>query len=433
MVSMRLATVIVVLCVLIGCGPRYAECPPPIDGTFQSPNGAGTLIVENGVRRLKLHGSNNAMGYAYGYLLAGEIIYVMDNLVLPLVLNYRVLRDQMEAVDWDKSYGNELAGMLAGIRDRLGPKDRIIHPHRWGWDRDIDLVDLKIANSISDWACSSFSIWGAGRADKTTLYARNLDYYSGRDEAFKRSHVIIAYDDNQTDHQRWVNIAVCGFIACATGMNAAGMTGALHDTDHFPSSDSSGFIPRAFGLRQALETITDTQTPADVANLFDGFPDYKGTNLHITFPATGRTDNDVAGVLEYDGKTDHVDGRATLRSPSDNPGLPAPYDGYDHSLTCTYALINTNHYVKRRPEADGADSDSGDRYMTIKAMLDEKKADGDVTVEEARQIMAAVGGTGTVHTVVLEPDAMKLHLFLAEPGKAGFDSLQLDYDFEELF
>ncbi len=132
MVSGRLAAVIVVLCVLIGCGPRYAECPPPVDGTFHSPNGAGTLIVENGVRRLKLHGSNYAMGYAYGYLLAGEIIYVMDNLILPLVPDYRELRGQMESVDWDKSYGNELAGMLAGIRDRLGPKDRMIHPHRRG-------------------------------------------------------------------------------------------------------------------------------------------------------------------------------------------------------------------------------------------------------------------------------------------------------------
>lgn len=407
------------------------SAPPPVDGTFESPNGAGTLIVENGVRRLKLHGSNYAMGYAHGYLLAGEIIYVMDNLILPLVPNYRKLRSQMEAVDWTTSYGNELEGMLAGICDRLGSKNRIIHPHLWG--RALDIVDLKIANSISDWACSSFSIWSAGRADLSTLYARNLDYYTGRGEAFKRAHVIISYDDNQPEHQRWVNIAICGFIACATGMNEAGMTGALHNTDHFPSSDSSGFIPRAFGLRRALETITDTQTPADVAHLFDGFPDYQGANLHITFPAAGRTDDDVAGVLEYDGYTSHADGRATLRSPSDNPGLSAPSAGYDHSLAYTYGLINTNHYIKRKPGASGADSNSGDRYMTIKEMLQEKKDDGDVTVEEARQIMAAVGGIGTVHTVVLEPDAMQLHLFLAEPGKAGFNSLQLDYDFEELF
>jgi hypothetical protein len=48
-------------------------------------------------------------------------------------------------------------------------------------------------------------------------------------------------------------------------------------------------------------------------------------------------------------------------------------------------------------------------------------------------MMDDVGHTGTSHTVIFEPDVMKLHVFLAEPDKGAFKSRRLDYDFEDLF
>jgi hypothetical protein len=173
-------------CLLEGCGSNYAKCPDPVDGTYEAPNGAGALVVQDGVRILKLHGNAGyETAYAYGYLLAAEIVYIVDNLIMPIVheRGYESLRDSMALVDWDNAYGEDLEGMLAGIQARLRPREQIIHPYPWRRGRRLELVDLQLVNSMSDWLCSSFSVWGPGRADGSTLYARNLDYYAGRNDA----------------------------------------------------------------------------------------------------------------------------------------------------------------------------------------------------------------------------------------------------------
>ena len=429
--TIRTLVLLVFLSVLLPCCREYATCPDPVDSTYEAPNGAATLVVQNGVRILKLRGSGYERGYAYGYLLAPEIVFVMDNVILPGVevhQNYDGVRSAMALVDWGNAYGDELEGMLAGIRARLPVNKQMIHPP-WKSRRQLDLVDLQLANSISDWLCSSFSVWGAGRADTTTLYARNLDYFSGRDDAFQRAQVIVSFDDG--DNTRWVTASVCGLVGGITSMSEYGMTLALHDTDFYPTSDTAGFIPRCLMVRRIMEQSAPDWTPVDIGAALDLTPDYFGTNLHAAFPSAGRGDDAVAGVLEFDGYTGHADGRATLRSPSENPVLPA-YQGYDHSFGYTFALINTNHYVKRKP-ATGAAGNSGDRYLKIKEQLETAGQDGDVTVEEARSVMAAVGGTGTMHTAILEPDSRIMRLYFAEPGKAAFDCPQHVYAFEELF
>jgi hypothetical protein len=246
---------------------------------------------------------------------------------------------------------------------------------------------------------------------------------------FQRGQLIISFDDGA--HARWAGASICGLAGGITAMNEYGMTLALHNTDFFSSSDMSGFIPRTMMVRRLMEQAGPDWTPATLDTALDPIPDYFGANLHATFPSAGRTDDQTAGVLEFDGDARQPAGRATLRSPSENPGLPV-YEAYDHSLGATWALINTNHYVERKP-ATGSVNNSGDRYLTIKNMLGDAQSDDNVTAEEARSIMAAVGGVGTMHTVIFEPDARLFRMYLAEPGKPAFDCQPHFYAFEELF
>ncbi len=421
-----------VIVLLLFCSSSFVGClqlDDPVDGVFASPNEAGVLIIEDGVRLLKLSGSPYEMGYAHGYLLAEEIIYLLDHFVFYSAFlfgaSYEELVANMDLIDWEASYIEELQGMLAGIQDRLPPYQRMVHPNIVG--KQIALVDLKIANTVSDWGCSSFSTWGNATDDGSVIYARNLDYFSGKDECFKKVHVLISYDDGV--HHRWVTASVAGFIGCITGMNDAGLTLGLQDTNYFPPSVERGIIPRCLILRKIAEHADEDWTPDDIAEFMESFQGYLGMNLHVTFPTTNRSDDDIAGIIEFDGNSSHPDGRSTLRSPGENSGLPIN-DSVDQTLNHSFTLITTNHYLERKTDIS---LESAGRYVTIKEELYLARADGNVSIDEAVHIMRLVGGIGTVHTTVFETDEKRLHFYLAEPGSGGFDSPSVIYEFEEMF
>ena len=369
------------------------------------------------------------MGYAHGYLLAEEIIYTLDNFVFWSAFlsgrKYDELSADMQFIDWQQCYEQELQGMLDGIKDRLPFQDRRVHPR--GVGKEVDLIDLKIANSVSDWGCSSFSSWGNATDDGSLIFARNLDYYAGRNECFKKSHLLVSYDDGV--NHRWVTASVCGFIGCISGMNEHGMVLALHDTNYFPSSSSDGFVPRCLILRKIAEQADGSWTPDDVASYMETLPGYVGMNLHICFPSMERSDDEISGIIEFDGNSFHEDGQSTLRRPSDNEFLPFDED-FDQRLNYSYSIVCTNHYLKRKTAIY---EETANRYVTIKQDLETAKSDGNVSIDEALEIMKAVGHAGTIHTTIFETDEKRLHFYLAEPGSGGFDSQGLTYDFNDLF
>lgn len=398
------------------------------DGVYTSPDGKATLTVSGPSRVLKLEGTRYEMGYNHGYLLAGEIVTAFQRYVLLLAdIYYEDVRDALAVTEWGADTEDELDGMLDGIEDALSVEQRTVKPLGEP-SRPIDLMDLKAVNSLPDWGwmmgCSSFSIWGAGRNDGSTLLARNMDYYVDPDGVIGRSHIIISYDYGGT---RFVNVGVVGFIGCLTCMNEDGVCGMMHDTNAYDTSDDSGFVPRGIALRSIIESFGPSDTPADAEIFLDLVPSYYGNNFHFAFPSAGRTDDETAGIVEYDGWTQHADGRATLRSPSDNPSLSMGQD-----LDYEYALINTNHYLERNESMTYGDS--FDRYLTIRSGLDLARADGHVDLDEALEIMADVGASSsTLHTVLFEPDTGKLHIFLSEGSQGAYDCAGHDYDFDELF
>jgi hypothetical protein len=162
-----------------------------------------------------------------------------------------------------------------------------------------------------------------------------------------------------------------------------------------------------------------------------GNPKNTGSKYNITFPAPGRAHgDDIAAVMEYDGKADHPDGRVTRRSPSDNTTLPWN-STCDQRVAYPYAIINTNHYLKRNTVMDY--DNSIERYCSIKGMLPGALGDGNVTMEEARDIMDAVGGYGTLHTIIFEPDSRILRIYFSSGEMGAFDYPAHTYDFEDLF
>jgi hypothetical protein len=431
---MAALVVVTIAAASAGCSHDLPDLSSLIkDGTYLSPDGKAKLTVNGYERILKLSGSNREMGYNYGTLLGTEIVAAIQHYIFWIMdeegLTYREVADTLDAFVWDPAYLAELEGMLQGMNDALDKQDRIVQP-RGEAARPVCLDDLKIAHVLADFDCSSFAVWGKGRRDSSLLIARNLDYKHDQQDIVKRLMVIISYDSDNA--QRWVSAGICGYTGCLTGFNSSGVSAFIHSTNEFPSTDTTGIYPRGLLLRKIIETMDGSNTPADVEAMLDSAPARVGNNFLVCFPRQDRAADGVAGVIEYDGAATHADGRATLRSPSDNPTLPADA-GHDQRLGGSEAIINTNHYLKRSGEIPTSGTTSVDRYLSVKAGLLSAQADGDVDLDEARDMMRAVKTGGTLHTVILEPEVMRLHLFLAEPGRSAPDCRRIDFHFDELF
>lgn len=418
--------------------------PTHTDRFYRSPDGKASLEMNGAVRLLRLSGSHYEMGYNHGYLLAPEIMNVLTQygfwVIVLFEQDYADLVARQQLFAWGP-YAEELRGMLAGMRDALAPEQLLVSPPGQP-ARPLALEDLMVMNAMGDWligsiSCSSFSIWGEGRRDRSALLARNFDWMTDAGNTIMDHQVVIAYQPD--DGPRWVNVTFTGEIGCVSGMNEYGVSAMIHVVvDPCPRTDREGFVPGTVALRRVIEQLGPQSSPADVEKMLDGFPALGAYTYHVVFPTLNRTDDEIAGAFEYDGRADHPDGRCTWRRPSDNPRLPANAV-YDQTLPFTNALLNANHYLKRKTDIPLAFS--SDRYLQVKRGLLTAKSDGQVDREESRAIMASVGFKpeiligrwSTLHTVIFEPDAKRLRLHLAADGDSGYEQPGRDFRFEDLF
>ena len=432
----RVLSLLALCSILTACPPPPPDYPIKGDGTYVSPNGHGDLTITDGFRLLRLSGDAYERGYAHGYLLPGEILTFLTDYVFWNVTDqgydYQdVLDAQTQYILWEADDLAELNGMLDGIRDALPSTQRQVQPPG-GTAREVSLGDLQAGNTLADWmgnlACSSFTIWGAGRGDGTTLHARNLDYVVDDQNAIKQLHVVSAVEGDGLAN-RWVSVGWPGLVGCISCFNEQGVTITMHDSSSLGMSTDHDLTPRMYAARRVMESVGSAHAPSQAEAILEALQATRGSNLHVSSPALGKADDDVAGVCEYDGLETHPDGGVTLRSPGDNPFLPV-IGGYDHSLPETDRVIVTNHYVKR---STGGSGGSVDRYQILKEGLVTAAADGDTSPEEARLLMEAVGHTGTLHTVIFQPDDGLLRIYLAEPGQGAFQADPQILDFADLF
>jgi len=446
----RIIFAVVAMVALLACNAFAGFQPPPLlpephkGGVVFSPDGKASLTINEGIHILKLSGTHYEMGFNHGYLLAPEIINVFTHfgfwIAAETKQDYGKLIRRQELFDWGE-YEEELKGMLDGLRAAL-PKEKLIVSPPGQTARPIELADLKIGNSMGDLmidiiSCSSFSIWGAGRKDGSALLARNFDWLTDPQNTIMNHQAIISYDP--ADGARWVNVTFAGDIGCISGMNEYGISAVIHVIlNGYKTSDKSGFVPGTIALRKVIESLNASGSPADADKILDKLPMLGDYAYHIVFPSSGRTDDQVAGIFEYDGKADHPDGRDTYRKPSDNSRLPKNAV-LNQRLDFNYAMINVNHYLMRKHGIPFAESPY--RYASIKRKLKAAKKDGNVDVEEARKIMASVGFKPSVlmgrwislHTTIFEPDTRMLHLYFSKNGRPGYENPRMDFAFTDLF
>ena len=346
----------------------------------------GRISEVGKLRVLELWGNRIEAGYAHGYLLADEIVTLLDNYVLDetIVRNPQVYESMMVAnverlFSWDAANRAELEALLAGARARLGDDFR---SEKLG--RPLTLRDLMVVNVIADWfgfLCSSVSVWGELSENGLLRTGRNLDF--PKTTSMEKGQIVLFY---RADSRNWAGVTWPGLIGVYTGFNADGVTMLMHDANGEAPERSAGFVPRSLALREALVAASPKTYLEDVAKVLCNRPVMVGNNIHVSGP--GET---PAGIFEYDGG-------ATTQGVS----LRLP-DAHESHLQDT--LWCTNHMRTRK------EPDENWRYPRMRRKLNHAaQMDEPITLARLQHIMKQVEQMTTLHTVIFEPTNRVMHV-----------------------
>ncbi len=192
----------------------------------------GFVSEIDGQRIMRLWGSNYEMGYAHGSLIPEEIVHVIE------IYSIRSPEGDTLDYDWKRDYIMEtfdfpekLLEESQGIFDAMEDSGISLHMELLG--RNLDRGDLLTFIAMRDIAglfCTTLAGWNTTTATDPELLgemavAHNTDFrlyafdpFFGGDKG-----IIIAFEPDDPDKQRFISVTFPGFIGIVSGMNESGI------------------------------------------------------------------------------------------------------------------------------------------------------------------------------------------------------------------
>jgi len=403
----------------------------------EAPEITGSYAVEDGVRVLRLWGTPRERGFAQGWLLAKEIVRgAGEGIKWALEGRMEVYRTQLRPLAtfgfrFSTEEGQELAGILAGLKARLSDAERKIGI----LGRELDIVDLKVLNTFGDWyalGCSSAAVWGPLTEDGTAAVVRNFDF-NALDLMLSSQHVRIAAPLPGDGKKRgWVGLCHPAGVGAMTAMNSDGVFASIHDVNVLPKQKDylQGNVPRLVALKRLMEELGPKGAVENAAKLCKSWNTLFGNNFMVATPAPGGGLH--AGVIEYDTREDKEKG-VNLRGPDalEGGGNGGP-DELEDVRTRGYVVCSNHHRSRANGRCSRYDSlmegcaEAGAKPLDVKALfaLAERSA-----VPKAGK---AVTNFGTLHQTVALTGAKKLWVRILEKGGNIRDAKQVEFDVTKL-
>ncbi len=219
----------------------------------------GVIISDtNNYKLVKIWGTHEERGYAYGSLLGDDITEIFNNyLILQFGSYYSFARDIVENgqdLHFDSLYIVEAKAIINGMSDQ-GTNTT-----------DMDYIDILVCNSFLDisnllgksfnMGCSSLISWG----DATTgtdlnggsVISRHLDWTIN--SYITNNQVICVSFPDESDEQPWVSVGFAGMVSVLSGFNAD--VGVFqHMMNDFSGSalHNQQYEPVWYSLRNSIE------------------------------------------------------------------------------------------------------------------------------------------------------------------------------------
>ena len=418
-----------------------AAAPPP--ATKTDVQVTGRYEVRAGQRMLFLWGTPRERGFAQGYLLAEQILdgvthdfqHIMND-SFRLLYNALVTKVVVPRFQFAERELAEMQGLFEGVQARL-PAERLQIP---ALGRPFELIDLKALNTFGDWyglGCSSLAAWGELTKDGKLLVGRNFDF-PAFDLVLKHQYVVVRAPDGERPGQ--VGVTYPGCIGTLTGMNVHGVFVTIHDVRVKPTLDKAlrQNVPRLLAVRRLLEQTQGAEACTQARDLVRTWPTLYGNNLMVVAPE--RKDGvPCAAVLEYDWRDD-MDGGCTMR-------IADAASEVAEDAPPAVCLACTNHHRCREEPKGYVELFPRWRYETLSGVRTQTKPEkpldvagmfgwmaraaypqGDRVQESATSLEGDARQHGTLHEVVAEPEALRLHVKLGVVGKHIRDVEARSYD-----
>jgi hypothetical protein len=299
----------------------------------------GDTLTVDGKKILRIWGSHYDRGYAHGYLMGDQIREIaIDYFIATFILNnpvtYNLCRNYFEDhFTIENRYLNEVEGIIDGMT-AAGTNMYITV-----LDKDIESVDILIANSIVDLSilnfinsaeelgCSSLSAWGESTENDDDLngnlvLTRNMDW--SLHPVLLENHLLIVNIPTEENEISWVSFTFPGLIGALSGINSAGTAAFMNVGNIHSYSNVSDLHPIFLSVRNGLEhydyNFDGSQNELDVIASVSGMNHLSGSIIHVI-------NDPEAAIIE----TNNLLGSVTRYS-SDNSIIP------------DFNLVATNHF-----------------------------------------------------------------------------------------
>jgi hypothetical protein len=376
----------------------------------------GTLAEIEGLSVLRVWGTPHERGYAHGYLMAEQIVSVLDEYLRdgPLgegsVEHYEEhTLPRLAMMKIDPVHEAEMRGILEGIEARLGgPAEMPILGRTLRYE---DIVAVNCSGDLGRSGCSSFAAWGEMTPDGGTIGARNMDW-PVIPCLLDTQIVLVNVPEADSGKLGWVGVTWPTYVGALTGMNAEGVTVATHDAGGHAPTIADGFTPYGWTFRRALEEGHAATAKDDTARVIREGVSTVGSNMMVTRPFTG--DGPGAYVFEFDGNVS-LDGGLTIREPE-------PGESY---------LICTNHFRKRAEPREGV------RYGRLSRTLETIARSNGKRYVDTQRAWKSIGGVSTddsltYSSAVFEPNKGLMHVALTKNQRHAPKCKKVTLDVQQL-
>jgi hypothetical protein len=389
------------------------------------------LIVSdtNNITVVKLWGTSEERGFAYGYLMGYKLDSAFKKWVLPFYGNsYQTVRELIQqgtSIVIDTVYQNEAKAVIEGM-DSAGYNNA-------GYDYlDIlaggiweDMGNWPLLKKKDSWNCSAFMNWNDATAgtdlNGCSVMSHHLDWYYIPEHCFYTGSIIV-HIPSEEDQQPWLMVDFAGYIAPGHGCNQSGYSMATDGLSGVgnPDTTNTSYTPFRFMMRNVLETTDYNQDGEyNMHDIREAISDQEqgyigGSIFSALGPSTAIHDSMIALVAEV---------------APDNPVITFRTNSYEDTIP------GDNLYAANSPIARNNARQYCTRYL---AMVD-TIGDGTNIGSEANWEMMRVhsnGGLGNLVFMQFIPEWSQLKLsfcrkingtiypaYLVEPQIFNLDSL----------
>lgn len=380
----------------------------------------GDTLTVAGKMILKIWGTHYERGYATGYLMGENIVYLAhDYFVVSVCGNNATLFEYVKnyflaASSIEDKYHNEADGMINGMIDAG------VDIYDITLQREIDKDDILLVNAIVDligitdmpgeldFGCSSMSSWGNNTIDDPLLngelvITRQMDWTPH--QALNDNHLLIVHFPAENDEVNWMSFTFPGLFGALSAINEEGLCAFMNVGNNHNYSSPSNLHPVLLSIRNGIESY-DYNNDYEI-NAMD-VTDAVGNKMHLSGSIIHTSNHDYGLIAE----TNNENG-TEVRGDNENTIIP------------TECLVATNHFRKLY------DPIYCNRYANISDSLN---ANSDMTIDRSWRVLQGASGISTnMHMIEYAPSANLVIWSTSLPGQPAYAIAPSVFELSELF